>query len=98
MKNPTRIAPNVSPNYRMFGKFRNWAVVRLYRFARALGVKKECLKEDKNNAKNHPYHAFRFPDTDNYIEIYTTDGYVSSTVRMSKYKAKELAKQILSNT
>lgn len=89
---------NVSPNYRMFGKFRNWAVVRLYRFARALGVKKECLKEDKNNAKNHPYHAFRFPDTDNYIEIYTTDGYVSSTVRMSKYKAKELAKQILSNT
>ena len=27
---------NVSPNYRMFEKFRNLAVVRLFRFARAL--------------------------------------------------------------
>ena len=35
-----KLRHNVSPNYRMFGKFRNWAVVRLYRFARALGVKK----------------------------------------------------------
>ena len=31
---------NVPPNCRMFEKFWHWAVGRLYRFARALGIKK----------------------------------------------------------
>lgn len=43
------------------------------------------------------YHAIRYPESEDYIEIYVTDGCISATLRIPKSQALFIANDIIKN-